>query len=254
MKARDFVNLLLRPGGYEVVRTRKRDHRPIFRADGLQTAHNHDFLRDPRFVAARRRAEQADPGVDIPWRLHMALWAASHALRLEGDFVECGVNRGYLTSGILNYLDWNRQGRRFFLFDTFQGLDESQLSEAERAKGRAEQGRARYRECFEEVRANFAEFERVHLVRGSIPATLAGEEAQGIEQVAYLSIDMNNAAPEVAAAEFFWDKLVPGAVVLLDDYAYSGYEEQKAAMDEFAAGKGVSIASLPTGQGLLLKS
>jgi hypothetical protein len=64
---------------------------------------------------------------------------------------------------------------------------------------------------------------------------------------------MNCSPPEVAAIDFFWDRLLPGAVVLLDDYAYFGYEPQKHAMDAFARQKHVMIASLPTGQGLLLK-
>ena len=47
---------------------------------------------------------------------------------------------------------------------------------------------------------------------------------------------------------------MPGTVVLLDDYAYDGYRSQKLGMDAFARSKGVPILSLPTGQGLLLKS
>ncbi len=64
---------------------------------------------------------------------------------------------------------------------------------------------------------------------------------------------MNSAPPEVAAFNGLWEKLVPGAIILLDDYAYAGYEVQKLAMDEAAAAKGISIASLPTGQGLMVK-
>ncbi len=72
--------------------------------------------------------------------------------------------------------------------------------------------------------------------------------------VCYLSLDMNVVAPERAAIEFFWDKLVPGAPVILDDYGWLGYRPQKRALDEFAASRGVMILTLPTGQGLLLKS
>ena len=74
-----------------------------------------------------------------------------------------------------------------------------------------------------------------------------------IDAVSYLSIDMNIAYPERLAIEYFWPKLVTGAVVVLDDYAWKGYEDQKATMDEFAATIGVEILTLPTGQGLLLK-
>ena len=41
--------------------------------------------------------------------------------------------------------------------------------------------------------------------------------------------------------------------MLLDDYAYHGFEPQKHSMDEVAKEKNVMIASLPTGQGLIIK-
>jgi hypothetical protein len=74
-----------------------------------------------------------------------------------------------------------------------------------------------------------------------------------IRRVCYLSIDMNIVEPEIAAIEFFWDKLSPGAPVVLDDYGWSNYRLQKEAMDRFARQRGVAILTLPTGQGLLLK-
>ena len=68
-----------------------------------------------------------------------------------------------------------------------------------------------------------------------------------------MHIDMNCAPPEVAALEYLWPRLVPGALVLLDDYGYQRHELQKDAMDGLAARLGVSILSLPTGQGLLVR-
>jgi hypothetical protein len=65
---------------------------------------------------------------------------------------------------------------------------------------------------------------------------------------------LNYAAREIAALTHFWDRLVVGALVLLNDYAYHGYRHQKLATDELASRFGESIASLPTGQGLLLKT
>ena len=41
--------------------------------------------------------------------------------------------------------------------------------------------------------------------------------------------------------------------MILDDYGFATYEEQTRAMNAFAAKRGVKIATLPTGQGLLLK-
>jgi hypothetical protein len=60
-------------------------------------------------------------------------------------------------------------------------------------------------------------------------------------------------APEIAAAEYFWDKLVSGAVVVLDDYGFELHEPQKRAFDFFAEKRGVQVLCMPTGQGLLFK-
>lgn len=70
-----------------------------------------------------------------------------------------------------------------------------------------------------------------------------------------ISIDMNCAEPEVAALNFFWEKLVPGALVLLDDYAFSkSYRQHKQAFDSLAEELNFNILSLPTGQGLIVKA
>jgi hypothetical protein len=107
-----------------------------------------------------------------------------------------------------------------------------------------------YVQGIEGVRANFSQWKNVSLIEGSIPETLPQIRAK---KIAYLHLDMNCSMPEIAAIQFLWERLVPGAFVLLDDYAYYGYLSQKIAMDRFAQEKGVKILSLPTGQGLLVK-
>lgn len=64
---------------------------------------------------------------------------------------------------------------------------------------------------------------------------------------------MNIASPERAALEFFGDKLAPGGVVLMDDYGFSNHRSQYESANEFARSKGVTIATLATGQGMILK-
>jgi hypothetical protein len=221
-----------------------------YNEDFLMTTHNADFLRDPRFVAAYARGMAAVGGdYRFRWRVHVGLWAATRAARLPGDFVECGVNRGFMSSAIMQYLDWNRLDRRFFLLDTFRGLDDDLLTDEEKRMGKTG-GFNNYTECFAEVQANFAEFRNVVLIRGTVPATLPQADTP---VVCYLHIDMNCVAPEVAAINYFWSRLVPGAIVLLDDYGSPGYEPQKHGMDAFARDHGVEILSIPTGQGMMIK-
>jgi len=222
-----------------------------YNQDGLTSIHRADFLREGRFLDAFRRGAVANGGeIPMHWRVHVGLWAADHAVRLRGDFVECGVCRGFLSSAIMRYLDWNSLGRRFILMDTFKGVDDAFISQEERALGKTS-AYMNYTDCYDQAVANFAEFSNVEIIRGSIPLTLPRADTHA---VCFLHIDMNNVIPEVAAIEYFWDRLVPGAVVLLDDYGVRGREPQKRGMDLFATKRRVSILSLPTGQGLILKS
>lgn len=220
---------------------------------------NLEFLKEPRFISAYQRAEEGLPAsapirggnsvTHIEWRAHVCCWAASHALHLPGDFVECGVNTGFLSLTVCDYVNFNKSGKSFWLFDTFSGIPVDQINDRERKLSREKQN-ALYPDCWETARKNFAPFPRAHLIRGKVPDTLP---TQPIQKVAYLSIDMNIALPERAAIEFFWPLLVPGALVVLDDYGWQQHESQKETMDEFARQAGVAILTMPTGQGLLIK-
>lgn len=220
-----------------------------YHEDGLATEHNCDFLQEPRFQQAYTlgRATGSWRGRELRWRVHVACWAAAHAAHLPGDFVECGVYRGGLARAIIDYTHFQSLEKRFYLFDTYEGIPEKAISEEERRLGRRPD---EYKPCYEAVLETFAPFPNVAVVRGVVPEVL---HTVPIERVAFLSLDMNVYQPEVAAAEFFWPKMSSGGIILLDDYGFRAYTPQKQAMDAFAKRHGVEILSLPTGQGLLLK-
>ena len=230
----------------------------VYANDGLISFHNHAFLDDPAFQRGYQRGvKAAGLGDAFPfgWRVHIGLWAAASASRLDGDFVECGVNYGFMSSAIMEFLDWDRLGKTFYLLDTFAGLDPRFTTAGERDAGALEKSElylrtGMYVSGVDSVRANFAQWQNQRIIVGSIPETLDQVDARA---VAFLHIDMNCAPPEVAALRFFWPRLSPGAFVLLDDYAYRGYEEQRLAMNALASELGVPICALPSGQGLLIK-
>jgi hypothetical protein len=134
--------------------------------------------------------------------------------------------------------------------DTFHGLVENLVNAQERAIGRIEEFKDIYTECYELTRQNFAEFDDVILIRGTVPDTLSKNPAR---KIAFMHIDMNCALPEVAALRYFWPKITPGAIVVLDDYAYHGYLPQKEAIDALGNELGFSVLSLPTGGGMIIK-
>lgn len=247
-----FIKALFARAGLGVFNVRGR-----YDQDGLFTLHSDHFRRDPAFLAAYRRGVRASGGVEpaIEWRVHVALWAAKTALRAEGDFVECGVNAGFVSSAIMQKLQWNSLGRRFYLIDTFAGPVLTQYSQEEVEKDRDSVAQraleaGAYVTDMNRVRANFAEWPGATIVQGAVPRIL---ECAEFGPIAFVHIDMNCALPERDAFEFFWDRLSPGAVVLFDDYSYYGHDCQRDAIDAVARTKGVDVLSLPTGQGLIMK-
>jgi hypothetical protein len=259
---------LLRKAGYQLINVRKMQQsaaaagRPApwakaYDCDGLFTEHRPRFQDDPRFQAAWRRGLETNRGVDpgIEWRIHIGLWAASVAARVAGDFVECGVNAGFLSSAILTYLDWPTLGKRFYLVDTFAGPPMEQFSKGEVANGAYAKVlqsllAGAYVTDLDAIRRNYREWPRIEIVQGVVPEVLPSLQAGA---VAFLHLDMNCAFAEIEALRYFWDRLSPGGVVLLDDYSRQDYEPVGEAMDELAARLGARIVSLPTGQGMIVK-
>jgi hypothetical protein len=249
---RTWFSRTLRRAGYQLVNVRK-----LYEFDGLHTIHTLRFKEDPRFRAAYQRAMQAAEGADqhTEWRVHIGLWAASLAARVPGDFIECGVNSGVLSTAILSYLDWPRLEKTFYLVDTFEGPDLSQLSEAEIESGhvillKEAIARGGYVTDLERVRRNYGEWPRIEIVQGRVPEILP---AVGAQVVAFLHLDMNCAYPEAAALRHFWPSITPGGIVLCDDYAHYRCEAQGRAIDEIVAEVGARIVALPTGQGMIIK-
>jgi hypothetical protein len=225
--------------------------------DGLFTVHSDRFRSDPDFQAAYARGVEAGRGADpgFEWRVHVACWAAQTALRVEGDFVECGVNAGFVSSAIMNKLCWNTLGRRFYLIDTFAGPVLAQYSAEEVREQRLSIARraleaGAYVTDIDRIRANFAEWPTAIPVQGAVPEILGKID---FGAVAFLHIDMNCALPEQRALEFFWDRMPPGAVILFDDYGYYGHGCQRDAIDSAAQARGAEILSLPTGQGVIVR-
>lgn len=223
--------------------------RLTYNQDGLATIHNCDFINDKRFLKAYEAGEATGSwgASAIHWRVFVACWAAQKGMSIEGDFVECGVNRGGLASAVLEYTQLNKTSRRFFLLDTFEGLVDRYLTAEEKALGIRAGG---YEDCYDAVKKTFSNYSNVIIVRGAVPETLKEVSSS---KIAYLSIDMNCVAPEIAAAEYFWGRLSSGAVIVLDDYGWARHITQKKAFDQFATDRAVQVLPLPTGQGIIIK-
>ena len=230
-----------------------------FKGDGLGVKNkNLSFLSDPKFIQAWDEASRLNregwskTGIGVPdirWRAHVCCWAARQALTLDGDFVECGVHTGLLSLTVCNYVNFASLPRHFWLFDTYNGVPLSRVMEEE--QGHVQQlNDLIYFDVYEYASRNFKPFPNAKLVRGTLPESFA--EVQ-IDRIAYLSIDMNNANAERESIEAIWPRLVAGAVVVIDDYAFARCEEQYAMWNRFAQAHEKMVLTVPTGQGLLIK-
>lgn len=209
------------------------------------------FRRDEKFVATVRNQASTEQEFSLVWRLHTLIWASQQALKLDGDFVEAGVLTAYSFGVVTEYLGWKDIDKQLYLYDTYEGIPEAYNSEGRSNKFYQDLNASDPDFIYKAASRRFEGMDNVHLVRGIVPDSF--EEACP-EKIALLHLDMNSAASEIAALEVLWDKIVPGGLIVFDDYGWSGYVAQKEAEDKFMADRGHTILELPTGQGLLLKS
>jgi O-methyltransferase len=239
----------------------QRHHHGLFWGDRLLTLDKSaEFRDDPAFQAALKQAacttgaNQYESPDGVSWRYNTLIWAARTCLAVPGDFVECGVFRGDMTWMVTQTVDVGGAGKKFYLYDTFTGLD-PKYSSAEDFPQSPDFYRFINKEYSapgieEYVRQRFRDKSFIVVTKGSVPEVLA-EVAP--ERLAFLHLDMNSAKGESAALEELFDRISPGGIVVFDDYGWSQYHKQKEAADRFMAARGKVVLELPTGQGLVVK-
>ena len=206
------------------------------------------LLKDERLRMVSEKHSHLSPIAGWQWNLETVVWAIKHALHLPGDFVELGTFKGHTAMVMVEYFDFAVIPKKWYLYDTFDGIPDDRVDSDYWRKAHAVY-KGTY--SFEEVSDAFSSFENVSVVKGRVPEIL---KEVCPEQISFLHVDLNNATAERQALDFLYDGyLVPGGVIIFDDYGFSVAEAQQIAADDWADTKGLKILELPTGQGLLLK-
>lgn len=236
------------------------NHNHVFCGDRLITIDKtNGFLSDERFQAAfqsifgAQSYDQYGGPHTIAHRLNTLVWAAQNALALDGDFVECGVLRGDMSWVVVNATDFPQSGKRFYLYDSYEGFSERYSSPADFPENPRfyDYVQQNYRSnSAEAVRQRFVPWPQAKVIQGFLPDSLSIESP---ERIAYLHIDLNSPAAEIGVLEALFDRVVPGGFVIFDDYGWRMFRLQKEAEDAFMAERGYRILELPTGQGLVVK-
>jgi O-methyltransferase len=160
-------------------------------------------------------------------------------LSLGGDIFEAGTGSGGSSRLMLDCQKRQNTKKPMWLLDTFEGypkvdpaLDGTHL---------------KINECrcrsFEEVRELLKDGETIcHLIKGIIPETLKRVRT---EKLCFAHIDVNLHEPTHAATQFCLERLVPGGVIVFDDYCWPLTYGARLAIDEVCKEFGQHVVSIP---------
>ncbi|MFL6248239.1 MAG: TylF/MycF/NovP-related O-methyltransferase [Thermoanaerobaculia bacterium] len=207
---------------------------------------SHQFDLEPEFLELHELCrEQTMTSIE---RMY-ALYSATNYIvenELPGDFVECGIWRG--GSVMLMAATLLRRGdttRDLWLYDTFDGMTAPGADDVQAMSGRAAAdileehermpddpfwGIAARDAVERNLRGTGYPFQRFQIVEGDVTATLP-ERAP--ETIALLRLDTDWYASTRHELEQLYPRLVPGGVLIIDDYGY--WRGARKATDEFLA-------------------
>jgi len=213
------------------------------------------FAKEQRFQEAFFRNATSDIEMSRLWRLHVLAWSSSYAFSLpKGDMIECGTFNGFTASVVVDYLGTaiKEKGIKFHLFDTFEGVPEKYSTEEERTllNPQYKALKGDINDLYEYVVERFKDVEQVQVHKGILPDILRSTSIEGIR---FLHMDLNVAEAESLTLEELFPKIVPGGVIILDDYGHIIHGRLHVADSMVVKKFDHQILELPTGQGLVIK-
>ena len=155
------------------------------------------------------------------------------ARRLDGVMAEAGV----LAGGSARLICEAKGQVPLHLFDVFEGLQSpgTDAADLRRHFGRIHGVRA-------EVERLLAPYPGVHLHEGLFPATAKGLESA---RFSFVHLDLDLAPSTRTGLEFFHPRLVPGGILIGDDYFDPAV---RSVFEDYFAGRPDTLIALPWGQ------
>lgn len=178
-----------------------------------------------------------------PDRLWLLYQLAQNSRLLEGVFVECGVYKGG-TAHLLARLAAESSGINLHLFDTFEGMPTTNEEVDKHREGDFRDTSVKI------VRENIGDYRNVHFHPGFIPDSFV---ELNIPAVSFLHVDLDIYDSIKDTLEYFYDRVVPGGVIIFDDYGFESCYGARLAVDDFFVNKVETPLILSTGQALVMK-
>lgn len=204
--------------------------------------HGRLYLQDEAFQRYYERFMDAGNwhSLDRKYFLDQLLPLATQA---EGDLVECGTWNG--ASAWLMCRHGNSAGRHVHIFDSFEGLSAPTEADGDYWEGGD-------LECGEDVvHRNLAEFKGAFTTyAGWIPDRFADVAER---RFCFVHVDVDLYEPTRDSIRWFWPRLSPGGIILLDDHGFASCPGARKAALEYFNAEGVPVVDVPTGQGFVQK-
>ena len=180
-----------------------------------------------------------------PDRCYVLYTLLRQTLKIDADIVECGVYRGGTAAMIAKVIaETGVEGKKLYLFDTFNGMPDTDKKRDLHMKGDFADTSAK------EVETFVNEPEIAIIKKGFIPETFIGLESS---RFAFAHIDVDIYKSIMDSLEFIWPRLSAGGIVVFDDYGFPSCPGARQAVDQFFAGTAIHPLCLPTGQAVVFK-
>lgn len=170
-----------------------------------------------------------------PERVELLIRLASKVIEdgIEGDFVECGVCNGGSAAILAHYAA--KTDKEVWLFDSFQGLPATTAEDKPSANGNtaeSEVGKCvgQLQKVYEVMEAVGAKDGNWYIHEGWFEDTFP-IAAPRIHKIAMLNLDSDWYSSEKLCLETWYDKVVDGGFIYLDDHFY--WPGSKAAAEEY---------------------
>jgi O-methyltransferase len=164
------------------------------------------------------------------------------ARQVAGDTAECGAYQGASSWLICRAI----QGlpKEHHVFDSFQGLSRP----GERDGAYWKEGDLKAGE--DEFRSRMKDFANYRVHSGWIPERFPHVADRTF---CFVHVDVDLHKPTLDTMEFFYPRMSPRGMMLLDDYGFTSCPGVREAIDGFMKDKPEPVLSLPTGQGLVIR-
>jgi O-methyltransferase len=168
-------------------------------------------------------------------------------LGVAGDVAECGAYKGGSAFFLARHIVERGLDKRLCLFDSFEGL--SAPTDIDGAYWHAG-ALPSTMEHVQNALAPLGPVPFVELYKGWIPERFPDVADR---RFCFVHIDVDLYQPTLDSIDFFYPRMEPGGIILLDDYGFDSCPGVTAAIDQFMAGRPEPIVNLSAGGAFIMK-